>query len=95
VRLLALGLLRFRRDNLMLIRTGPTRDVFPGRHTSGPTKPLAQRHGRIESMRTSWQKTRQPAGFSFSAMSAVARLNNLDTDGPFSGPFAAIKKAQS
>ena len=27
-----------------------------GRHTSGPTKPLAQRHGRIESMRTSWQK---------------------------------------
>jgi hypothetical protein len=59
------------------------------------TKPLAQRDGRIESMWTSWQKTRQPAGFSFSAMSAVAAWNNLDTDGPFSCPFAAIKKAQS
>jgi hypothetical protein len=32
------------------------RATLSGRHTSGPTKPLAQRHGRIESMRTSWQK---------------------------------------
>jgi hypothetical protein len=32
--------------------------MLSGRHTSGPTKPLAQRHGRIESMRTSWQKPR-------------------------------------
>jgi hypothetical protein len=34
------------------------RATLSGRHTSGPTKPLAQRHGRIESMRTSWQKPR-------------------------------------
>ena len=34
------------------------RATLSGRYTSGPTKPLAQRHGRIESMRTSWQKPR-------------------------------------
>jgi hypothetical protein len=41
-RLPALGLLRFRRDNLMLIRSGPTRDVFwttrvGPNQTAGPT----------------------------------------------------------
>jgi hypothetical protein len=38
------------------------RATTAGRHTPGsPTKPRAAslRHGRIESMRTSWQKTRQ------------------------------------
>src|SRR5258707_10397942 len=34
------------------------RATLSGRYTSGPTRPLAQRHGRIESMRTSWQKPR-------------------------------------
>jgi hypothetical protein len=42
VRLPALGLLRFRRDNLMLMRSGPTRDVVRTTHvgpnqTAGPT----------------------------------------------------------
>jgi hypothetical protein len=61
-RLPAPGLLRFRREDLPRAVTlaAARRATFSGRRMSGPTKPLAQRHGRIESMRTSWQKTREP-----------------------------------
>jgi hypothetical protein len=44
--------LAFRREDS---RGGPTRDVVRTTHV-GPNQPLAHRHGRIESMRTSWQK---------------------------------------